>query len=87
MSTPTRSTPAIPIHLLYGSDEDGWKRAGAEMAKRLAPADPMNLEVIDGRAETADEAIRAIAAVRAAILTYPFFGGGKLIWWKAVNFF
>ncbi len=22
-----------------------------------------------------------------AILTLPFFGGGKLVWWKAVNFF
>ncbi len=25
--------------------------------------------------------------MREAILTLPFFGGGKLVWWKTVNFF
>ena len=42
---------------------------------------------IDGRAITVDEAVQSIAKVREAILTLPFFGGGKLVWWKAVNFF
>jgi DNA polymerase-3 subunit delta len=47
----------------------------------------MNFETIDGRALTVDEAANSIAKVREAILTLPFFGGGKLVWWKAVNFF
>ncbi len=63
------------------------KRAASELATKLAPEDPMNLEAIDGRALTADEAVQSIGKVREAILTLPFFGGGKLVWWKAVNFF
>jgi DNA polymerase-3 subunit delta len=81
------ATKAIPIHFLSGSDEDGVKKAAAELAKKLAPADPMNLETIDGRADSVDDAIKSIEKIREAILTLPFFGGGKLVWWKAVNFF
>ncbi len=47
----------------------------------------MNFETIDGRADSVDDAIKSIAKVREAIMTLPFFGGGKLVWWKAVNFF
>ncbi len=47
----------------------------------------MNFETIDGRTTTVDEAVQSIQKVREAILTLPFFGGGKLVWWKAVNFF
>jgi DNA polymerase-3 subunit delta len=76
-----------PIHLLYGTDEDAVKKAAAALAQKLAPEDAMNLETIDGRADTVDDARRSIEKVREAILTLPFFGGGKLVWWKAVNFF
>src|SRR6202000_793125 len=80
-------TKSAPIQLLTGSDEDAVKRSAAELAAKLAPEDPMNFETIDARARTADEAANSIAKVREAILTLPFFGGGKLVWWKAVNFF
>jgi DNA polymerase-3 subunit delta len=81
------NTKAAPIHVLSGSDEDAVKKAAAALAQELAPADAMNLEIIDGRAESVEAAVRSIQLVREAILTLPFFGGGKLVWWKAVNFF
>src|SRR3984957_6734109 len=87
MATAASNTKAVPIHFLCGSDEDAVKKAAADLARKLAPADAMNLEAVDGRAVTADEAIGSIQKVREAILTLPFFGGGKLVWWKAVNFF
>ena len=87
MAIAASNTKAVPIHFLCGSDEDAVKKAAADLAAKLAPADPMNLEIIDGRALTVDEAVRSIEKVREAILTFPFFGGGKLVWWKAVNFF
>jgi DNA polymerase-3 subunit delta len=87
MATAASNTKAIPIHFLCGSDEDALKKAAADLAQKLAPDDAMNLETIDGRATTADEAVASIQKVREAILTLPFFGGGKLVWWKAVNFF
>ncbi|HEX4139902.1 MAG TPA: DNA polymerase III subunit delta, partial [Candidatus Methylacidiphilales bacterium] len=80
------SATKTSIHFLSGSDEDAVKKAAADLAQKLAPDDPMNFETIDGRALTADEAAESIRRVREAILTLPFFGGGKLVWWKAVNF-
>src|SRR5271170_4189475 len=87
MATSASNTKAVPIHFLCGSDEDAVKKAAADLAGKLAPDDAMNLETIDGRAITVDEAVQSIAKVREAILTLPFFGGGKLVWWKVVNFF
>ncbi len=86
MATASSNTKAVPIHFLCGSDEDAVKKAAADLAQKLAPDDAMNLETIDGRADSVDDAIRCVAKVREAILTLPFFGGGKLVWWKAVNF-
>ena len=81
------TSKAVPIHFLAGSDEDAVKKAAADLAQKLTPEDPMNFETIDGRADSVDDAIKSIAKVREAIMTLPFFGGGKLVWWKAVNFF
>jgi DNA polymerase-3 subunit delta len=86
MATAASNTKSAPIHFLCGSDEDGVKKAAADLAQKLAPSDAMNFETIDGRADTVDAAVRSIQQVREAILTLPFFGGGKLVWWKAVNF-
>jgi DNA polymerase-3 subunit delta len=80
------NTKTVPIHFLCGSDEDAVKKAAAALAEKLAPGDAMNFETIDGRAESAEAAVRSVQQVREAILTLPFFGGGKLVWWKAVNF-
>jgi DNA polymerase-3 subunit delta len=86
MAPSASNTKATPIHFLCGSDEDAVKKGAAELAQKLAPEDAMNLETIDGRADSVDDAVRSIQKVREAILTLPFFGGGKLVWWKAVNF-
>jgi len=87
MAAAASNPKAVPIHFLYGSDEDAVKKAAADLAAKIAPADAMNFETIDGRADSVEDAIRSIKQVREAILTLPFFGGGKLVWWKAVNFF
>jgi len=86
MAATASNTKAVPIHFLCGSDEDAVKKAATDLARKLAPEDQMNFETIDGRADTVDAAIHSIQQVREAILTLPFFGGGKLVWWKAVNF-
>jgi DNA polymerase-3 subunit delta len=87
MAAPANKTKAASIYLLAGSDETAVKTSAGELAKKLTPDDPMNFETIDGRALSVDEATNSIAKVREAILTLPFFGGGKLVWWKGVNFF
>jgi DNA polymerase-3 subunit delta len=80
-------TQKAPIHVLCGDGEPALKKAAAEWAAKLAPADALNSEIIDGMAESVDDAVRSIGKVTEAILTLPFFGGGKLVWWKNVNFF
>jgi DNA polymerase-3 subunit delta len=81
------NTKATPIHLLYGTDEDAVKKAAAALIEKLKPEDAMNFETIDGRADNVEGVMQSIQQLREAILTLPFFGGGKLVWWKSVNFF
>ncbi len=75
MAASATNTKSVPIQFLCGSDEEGVKKAAAELARKLAPEDAMKLETIDGRATTVDEAVQSIEKVREAILTLPFFGG------------
>jgi DNA polymerase III subunit delta len=82
----TSSKTKAGIVLIAGSDEAAVKKNALERFESMKPSDPMNAEVVDARVDTVDEALRKIDELRAAILTLPFFGGGKLVWWKNVNF-
>jgi DNA polymerase-3 subunit delta len=75
-----------PIALIAGTDEWAVKKAALALSEKRAPADAMNFEIIDAQVDTVEEAVRKIASLREAILTLPFFGGTKLVWWKNVNF-
>ncbi|PTY01745.1 hypothetical protein DB346_11155 [Verrucomicrobia bacterium LW23] len=75
-----------PITIIYGNDEALVKKRAQETADALMPEDEMNFEVIDARADNVDDVLRKIDSLRAAVMTLPFFGGGKLVWWKNVNF-
>jgi DNA polymerase-3 subunit delta len=75
------------IHFVTGSDESAVKKAATELAARLAPSDdPFAIETIDGAAATVDEAQSRLHAAIEALLTVPFFGGGKLVWLKSATF-
>jgi DNA polymerase-3 subunit delta len=76
------------IHAVVGSDESEVKRAAAELAASLTPAGAgdFGLEIIDGCADNADQAAARIRLTIEALQTLPFFGGGKLVWLKSVNF-
>src|SRR5438046_3823592 len=76
------------IRAIVGSDEARVKREAADLAKQLAPAEAgeFGLEIIDGAADNVDGAATAIRSTIAALQTLPFFGGGKLVWLKSVNF-
>jgi DNA polymerase III subunit delta len=80
-------TKTAAIHACVGSDEARVKREAAELAKKLTPPEAVDfgLEIIDGAADNADGAIKAVRSTIAALETLPFFGG-KLIWLKSVNF-
>lgn len=75
------------VHFVTGSDDAGVKRAALELAGKLAPgADAFGMERIDGAVDTVDQAIQKIREARQALLTLPFLGGSKLVWFKSVTF-
>ena len=86
--TKTKATSTSNIHAVVGSDESEVKRVAAEAAAKLTPPDAgdFGLEIIDGCADNAEQAASRIRSTIEALQTLPFFGGGKLVWLKSVNF-
>ncbi len=74
------------IHAILGSDESEVKRMAKELAAQLAPAGDFGTDIIDGVASHSEEAATRIHQTVEALLTYPFFGGEKLVWLKNANF-
>ncbi len=75
------------IHAVVGSDESEVKRVAAELAAKLAPPDAgeFGVEVIDACTDNVDQAVSKIRLAIEALQTLPFFGGGKLVWFKNAN--
>src|SRR4028118_2002205 len=76
------------IRAVVGSDESEVKRAARELAQQLTPPESgeFGTEIIDGCADNADAAVSRVNQTIEALLTLPFFGGGKLVWLKSANF-
>jgi DNA polymerase III subunit delta len=79
---------AAQIVSVVGSDESEVKRVAREHADRMAPpeAGEFASDIIDGVADNADQAAARIHQTIEALLTFPFFGGEKLVWLKNANF-
>ncbi|HEY2568891.1 MAG TPA: DNA polymerase III subunit delta [Candidatus Udaeobacter sp.] len=77
------------IHAVLGSDEAEVKRAATELASNLTPpgAGDFGLEIIDGAADNADQAVARVRSTIEALQTLPFFGDTKVVWLKNANFF
>ena len=84
----TRTKGATQICAVLGSDESEVKRVARERADQLTPAGGGDFacDVIDGVADNADQAATRIRQTIEALLTFPFFGGEKLVWLKNASF-
>src|SRR5437016_1300296 len=82
------TTAAAKIYAVVGSDDVEVKHTAAELAEKLKPADAgdFGLEIIDGAADSSDQAATKIRSTVEALRTFPFFGGEKLVWLKNANF-
>jgi DNA polymerase III subunit delta len=80
-------TSAAQIYAVVGSDESEIKRAAQELAVKLTPpgAGDFGVEIIDGAADNPAQAVTRIQSAIEALQTFPFFGGGKLVWLKNAN--
>ncbi|MEY2605037.1 MAG: polymerase subunit delta [Verrucomicrobiota bacterium] len=89
---PPKKTAVAPktaqIYAVVGSDEGAVKSRARELAQQLTPKDAGDFgqDLIDGAADNADQAVSRIHSAIEAIQTLPFFGPGKLVWLKDVNF-
>jgi DNA polymerase-3 subunit delta len=83
-----KAKASAQICAVVGSDESEIKRVARDLAARMAPADAGDFasDVIDGVADNADQAAQRIHQTVEALLTFPFFGGEKLVWLKNANF-
>ncbi len=83
-----KSKSAGQVHAVVGSDEAEVKRVARELADKLTPAEggDFGCDIIDGAVQYADDAAGKIHATIEALLTFPFFGGEKLVWLKSATF-
>jgi DNA polymerase III subunit delta len=88
MPKPKTKSASTNVYAVLGSDEAEVKRVAAELATQLTPLETgdFGLEVIDGVAESAEQATARIRSTIEALQTLPFFGSTKVVWLKNANF-
>jgi DNA polymerase-3 subunit delta len=88
MPKPKTRSATTNVYAVLGSDEAEVKRVAAELATQLTPSEAgdFGLEVIDGVAESAEQATARIRSTIEALQTLPFFGSTKVVWLKNANF-
>lgn len=78
---------AAPLVLICGEDEFAVKQRAKQLFGEWTEAvGGMDHETIDGSVSNSGEALKVLARVREALQTLPFFGGGKVVWLRNVNF-
>jgi DNA polymerase-3 subunit delta len=87
-STSSQSaTTAAPIVLVCGEDEFAVKQRARQLFQQwCGQTDSLDHEIIDAAASHSGDALNAIAKLREALQTLPFFGAGKVIWFQNCSF-
>jgi DNA polymerase-3 subunit delta len=78
---------AAPVALICGEDEFAVKQRARQIYRQWTEeVGGADHEIIDGAVGNSSEALKALARVREALQTLPFFGTGKVIWLQNCNF-
>jgi DNA polymerase-3 subunit delta len=79
--------PSHSVALICGEDEFAVKERAKQFYHQWTEElGGMDHEVLDAAVGNSSEALKAIAKLREALQTLPFFGNGKVIWLKDCNF-
>jgi DNA polymerase-3 subunit delta len=82
---PAARTP--PLALICGEDEFAVKQRAKQLYQLWCDVlGGMDHETIEAAVSNSGEALAAIARLREALQTLPFFGSGKVIWLRDCNF-
>jgi DNA polymerase-3 subunit delta len=79
--------PGAPLRVVWGDDEYAVLRRARQIFDAWAAEQPGgDAEIIDATAANSEEALRAIARLREAFQTLPFFGTSRAVWFRNCNF-
>jgi DNA polymerase III subunit delta len=79
--------PSRSVALVCGEDEFAVKERAKQLFQQWTEElGGMDHEVLDANASNSSEALKVIAKLREALQTLPFFGSGKVVWFKNCNF-
>ncbi|MGD0743616.1 MAG: DNA polymerase III subunit delta [Verrucomicrobiota bacterium] len=82
---PAARTP--PLALICGEDEFAVKQRAKQLYQQWCDElGGMDHEIIEASVSNSGEALAAMARLREALQTLPFFGSGKVIWLRDCNF-
>jgi DNA polymerase-3 subunit delta len=85
---PRAAKPSPAVLLVFGEDEFAVKQRAKQLYQQWAEElGGMDHEIIDATVSNSGEALKALARLREALQTLPFFGSAKVIWLKDCNFF
>lgn len=83
----TAVKPAPPVLLVCGEDEFAVKQRARLVYQQWTEAlGGMDHEIIEATSANSGEALKAVARLREALQTLPFFGSGKAVWLRDCNF-
>jgi DNA polymerase-3 subunit delta len=78
---------AAPLFLITGDDDFAVKGRAKQIYEQFCKdSGGFDNEIIDASASNSGSALDAIARLREAMQTLPFFGGCKVIWFQNCNF-
>src|SRR5436190_12591405 len=84
---PAAAKSNSPVLLVFGEDEFAVKQRARQIYQQWSDElGGMDHEMIDAAVGNSGEALKALAKLREALQTLPFFGGGKVVWFQNCNF-
>ncbi|HWY31104.1 MAG TPA: hypothetical protein VNX46_10135 [Candidatus Acidoferrum sp.] len=76
-----------PLLMICGDDDFAVKQRAKQVFQQWsAELGGMDHEVIEATVSNSGEALKALARLREALQTLPFFGSGKVVWLRDCNF-
>src|SRR6266508_4359365 len=83
----TAATSLAPLVLVHGEDDFAVKQRARQLYQQwCAEVGGMDHETIDAQVTNSGDALKALARLREALQTLPFFGSGKVVWLQNCNF-
>jgi DNA polymerase III subunit delta len=87
MPSPSSGNAPRPVVLISGEDEFAVKQRARQLFQQWCSEwDSLDHEIIDGAVSNSGDALNALAKLREALQTLPFFGTGKVVWLQNCTF-